>query len=434
MNTTDFHKITTTKLQRITWLSRRDSEKEFRCLMHHFNEESLRECFNMLDANRAVGTDGISKAIYGQKLIPNIKELVQSMKQMSYQPKAVRQVLIPKAGKSNATRPLGISNFEDKLAQKMMQRVLESIYEPLFLECSYGFRPGIGCHDAIRALRHHLYVSPVETVIDVDIANFFGSIDHFELEEVLSMKIKDKRFMRYIKRMFKAGVLADGELIISDEGVMQGSCCSPVIANIFAHHVIDQWFETMVKTHCKGKVKLFRYCDDLCICCEYDSDAQRIKTALAKRLSKFKLKMNEDKTKLVEFSKNSNKPASFDFLGFTFYWGKSRDGYKIPKVKTSGKRLRAKLSNATQWIKEVRNKYRLKIIWKKLCIKIEGHIRYYGVSFNAKQLRLFIEETTKILFKWLNRRSQRKSFDWERFQLFIKANPLPKARICHKLF
>lgn len=234
----------------------------------------------------------MSKAVYGQDLFANLKKLVGRMRAMSYRPQEVRQVLIPKEGKAGATRSLGISNFEDKVVQKMTQRVLDSIYEPLFLNCSYGFRPNRGCHDAIKAVRQHLHTRSVEAVIDVDIANFFGTVDHKELEKMLRMKIKDKTFMRYIIRMFKAGILADGELTVSDEGVMQGSCCSPVLANIFAHYVIDEWFEGTVKRHCKGEVKLVRYCDDFCIFCEYESDATRIRTALPKRLAKFKLKLN----------------------------------------------------------------------------------------------------------------------------------------------
>lgn len=433
MNAKDVPGRTETKLKMITWLSEVKPKREFVSLMHLFNEESLWECFRQLDGNRAVGADKVSKADYKLNLLENLKELIGRMKRMAYRPQAVRQVLIPKMGKPGATRPLGISNFEDKLVQKMTQKVLESIYEPLFLECSYGFRPGRGCHDAVKALTQHLYKRPVEAVIDVDIANFFGTIDHKELEKMLRMKIKDKKFMRYIIRMFKAGVLANGELTASDEGVMQGSCCSPILANIFAHYVIDEWFEGMVKAHCKGEVKLVRYCDDLVICCEYEWDAVRINTALAKRLAKFKLKLNEDKTKVVDFSK-TKKGTSFNFLGFTLYRGKSRSGFSIVKVKTEGKRISAKLKKAKQWISGVKDRYTMKVIWVELCRRLEGHIQYYGVSFNVDRVRTFIHMVTEIVFKWLNRRSQRKSFTWEKFELFIKAHPLPRARVCHKLY
>lgn len=433
MNVYDIQGKTETKLRQITWLSQMNPMREFTHLMHLFNEESFVECFKQLDGNRAVGTDEVSKADYGLKLLENLKELTSKMKRMGYRPQAVRQVLIPKMGKPGATRPLGISNFEDKLVQKMTQKVLESIYEPLFLDCSHGFRPGRSCHTAIRELMLHLNKKAVEVVLDVDISNFFGAICHKELEAILRIKIKDKKFMRYIIRMFKAGVLADGELTISEEGVMQGSCCSPVLANIYAHYVIDEWFEGTAKAHCRGAAKLVRFCDDFVICCEYETDAMRIKTALAKRLAMFKLKLNEDKTKIVNFSRK-NKRASFNFLGFTFYRGQSRAGFDTVKVKTEGKRMRNKLKKTAQWMRMVKDKYTLKQIWHMLRLALNGYIQYYGVSFNVRRVEVFIDKVTKIAFKWLNRRSQRKSFSWEKFELFIKANPLPRARVCHKLY
>jgi RNA-directed DNA polymerase len=262
VRTPDSQTTTATKLKRIAWLSGRDKHKQFDCLMHHFNEPSLEECFHQLSADRAVGVDGVMKADYGVNLDANLKYLIGLMKRMAYRPGPVRRVLIPKEGKPKATRPLGISNFEDKIVQKMMQRILESIYEPLFLDCSYGFRPGRGCHDAIRALHHHLYRNEVQTVIDIDLSGYFDSIDHNILLAFLREKIKDKCFMRYVSRMLKAGVLSEGELTVSDEGVPQGSICSPIMANVFAHYVIDEWFEDVVKQHCAGKVELFRYADD----------------------------------------------------------------------------------------------------------------------------------------------------------------------------
>ena len=186
------------------------------------------------------------------------------------------------------------------------------------MKCSYGFREGKGCHLAVKALCKYLYNNPVETVLDVDIQNFFGSICHKELEKILRLRIKDPKLMQYIIRMFNAGILKDGELTINDEGIMQGSICSPIMSNVFAHHVIDEWFEEVVKKHCRGKVELFRYCDDLCICCQYDSDAERIHSALGKRLSKFKLQLNEEKTTLVNFTRKIKGSGRFDFLGGDF--------------------------------------------------------------------------------------------------------------------
>ena len=434
MGTTESQYTTETKLKRIAWLSSQDSEKKFECLMHLYNEESLKRCYYELSGNKARGADGITKEEYGKDLDANLKNLVDRMKRMAYKPGPTRQVEIPKDGSPGEARTLGISNFEDKLIQKMTQRILESIYEPLFLKSSYGFRKEISCHDALRALNNYLYGNRVETVIDLDIENFFGSLDRKMVESILREKIKDEKFIQYIIRMFKSGMLVNGELTVSEEGVVQGSCCSPVIANIFAHYAIDIWFDQVVKAHCRGKVELFRYCDDACIGCEYATDAQRIKTAIAKRLAKYGLKLNEGKTKCVPFQKSLECCNSFDFLGFTIYWGRSKKGRIIPKVKTSGKRFRSKLKRANQWARKIRNVLPLNKIWKLLCVKLEGHIRYFGVSFNTKRVGTFIWRVKRIMFKWLNRRSQRKSFNWKQFEKYMDANPLPKARICHKLF
>jgi len=432
------HSGTTTKLNRIAWLSKQDSEKKFECLMHLFNKESLLECFHSLDGSKAKGIDGIGKSDYAVNLEQNIEELLAKMKRMAYRPGPVREVLIPKEGKPGATRPLGISNIEDKIVQKMMQRVLQSIYEPIFMECSYGFRPGRGCHDAIKDLQHYLYAQEVQTVIDIDLKNFFGTIDHKLMEEILRRKIKDPKLMRYIIRMFKAGVLGKDDLKISDEGVPQGSCCSPIFANVFAHYALDLWIQEEIKHFCKGRVQIFRYADDAVICCQLEEDAQKVKDRLRERLEAFKLCLNEEKTKLVNFDKRKAKlgivQGTFDFLGFTFYFGKSRAGYKIPKLKTRAKAINAKLKRVTEWFKKVRNKLPLKDIWRLFCAKLRGHIQYYGVSHNIQKVNEFLFRTIRIAFKWLNRRSQRNSFNWEKFELFMKQNPLPQAKVVHRLF
>jgi RNA-directed DNA polymerase len=438
VETSELQETTVTKLRRIAWLSERDKQKHFDCLMHHINETSLKECFYQLSGDRAVGVDGITKAEYGENLDENIKALVARMKNMSYRPGPVRRVLIPKEGKANATRPLGISNIEDKIVQKMIQRILESIYEPQFLSCSYGFRSGIGCHDAIRALYQHLYKDEVQTVIDVDLSSYFDSIDHKQLLAFLKIKIRDGRFLRYITRILKSGVLSEGELTVSDEGVPQGSICSPILANIFAHYVIDEWFEDIVKEHCSGKVELYRYADDAVICCQYEKDAKRILSALINRLEKYGLKLNEEKTRLVSFSRrhytHGIRQGAFDFLGFTLYIGRSRKGTSVPKVKSIGKRLRVKLKRVNEWARAVRSRYKLAEIWRIFCTKLEGHVQYYGVSFNVSHVQKFIHLSKRILFRWLNRRSQRRSFNWESYLGFMERNPLPRARVCHTLF
>lgn len=438
MDPTEIKYDTNTKLERIAWLSKQNSEREFACLMHLYNEESLTRCFYELDGRKALGNDKVSKEMYGQDLTNNIRKLLERMKQMAYRPQPVRQVLIPKEGKPGATRPLGISNLEDKIIQSMTKKVLESIYEPTFYPCSYGFRPGRGCHDAIKDLQHHLHQKEVAVVIDIDLGNFFGTIDHTMLLELLDTRITDFRFKRYMVRMFKAGVLSAGELSVSSEGVPQGSICSPVLANIYAHHVIDEWICDIIAPHLKGEVRLFRYADDAIICCQNEEDATRIREALGKRLERFKLHLNEEKTKMVSFSKREvakgNKQGTFDFLGFTFYWGKSLRGQIVPKLKTVRKRLRSKLVKVKEWVKVTRHRMKLLPLWKSFCRKLAGHCQYYGVSHNFEEVSLFFNEATKIFFKWVNRRSQKRSFTWEKFGRFMKRYPAPRPKIVHKLF
>lgn len=429
---------TETKLKRIAALSAANPDMVFTHVMHHINEESLRTCFHELNGRKAIGIDGVDKASYEINLNENLRDLMARMRRMAYIPGPVRQVLIPKDGKPGTTRPLGISNLEDKIVQRMMHKILESIYEPLFHENSYGFRPGRSCHDAIKALHAHLDTHQVETVMDVDLSNYFGSIPQDSVISMIKEKISDPKILRYLIRMFKSGLLIDGELTLSDEGVVQGSACSPIIANIFAHEVIDKWIETTVKMHCAGEVKMFRYADDIVICCQYTREAERIKIALSKRLAKYGLKMNEDKTKLVKFSKRQQrqgiKQETFDFLGFTFYYGKSRKGFYLVKVKTIGKRFNSKLKKANDWARSIKNKTSLKQIMKIAAAKVRGHIQYYGISFNHLAVSIFVYRVKKILFKWLNRRSQRKSFSWQQFNLYMDRVNFPTAKICHKLF
>ena len=425
-----------TKLKRIEKLSFENPKLEFEHLISHFNKKNLISCFHELDRNKARGSDGVSKDKYEENLEENIESLIDRMKKLKYYPAPVREVIIPKG--NGKYRPLGISNFEDKIIQSMYAKILSAIYEPIFIEESYGFRPKRSCHHAIKEVHSQLNNMGNSVVIDVDLSNFFGTINHRKLIQLLEIKIKDRTFIRYIVRMLKAGVLSNGELVKSDDGSPQGSIVSPVLANIFAHYAIDSWLKFEVPISLSGVVKFVRYADDIVICTN-KSDAPRITKALKGRLDRFSLILNEEKTKVVSFSKaqlrQGVKQGTFKFLGFTFYLGKARKGDSIVvKLKTAKASFAKKIKAVNEWCRTFRNKFRLAVLWKTFISKIRGHIQYYGVSHNFDGVQRFLFLAKRIFFKWMNRRSQKRSFNWSKFTLFEKIFPMPTAKIVHRLF
>ena len=429
--------VTDTKLIKIAKLSNEDSTMEFKWLMPHFNRVSLISCFRELDGKKAVGIDGITKEKYGENLGRNIDELLKKMKSMSYKPQAVREVLIPKEGKPGATRSLGISSLEDKIVQLQIAKVLEAIYEPIFKDCSYGFRPMRSCHTAIKALYTHLSNKGCEIVIDVDLKNFFGLIQHEILLNFLRIKIKDECFIRYIARMLKAGIFKEGRFEVSDEGSPQGNIASPILSNIYAHYVLDVWLEEIVPKYTAREIKSFRYADDQIICCYYRSDSVRVQRALKGRLNKFGLQLNVEKTKVVKFNKwefPRVKQGVFNYLGFTFYIRRSRKGQTHIAIKTARERFYSKLRKVKQWCRENKDKDKLQSLWQTFNSKVRGHCQYYGVSLNADRVYAFVYQATGIFFTWMNRRSQRKSMTWEQFSAFRKAFPSPEVSTRHNLF
>ncbi len=410
---------------------------EYRWLMPHINQESLTSCFYELDGKKAVGVDGTTKEQYGMNLEENISHLLARMKTMSYRPQAVREVLIPKEGKPGETRTLSISAFEDKIVQLQIAKILEAIYEPIFKNCSYGFRPGRDCHMAIKGLFSHLSSRGCEVIIDVDLKNFFGLIQHEILLNFLRIKIKDERFIRYIARLLKAGIFKEGRFEINEEGAGQGNIASPILSNIYAHYVLDVWLEETVPQYTTQEVKSYRYADDQIICCHYRSDSVKVLKALRGRLEKYGLQLNAEKTKVVKFNKREFplvKQGTFDYLGFTFYIRKSRVGHTHVAVKTSKRRLYSKLRKVKHWCRSNKGKYPLHALWDTFNAKLRGHIQYYGVSLNSDSVGGFVHQATRIFFKWVNRRSQRKSMTWEQFKKFREVYPQPKIKICHPLF
>lgn len=424
-----------TKLARISARSVSEPSMKFDKLMPLFSKANLIQCFYELKGDRATGIDRVSKEDYRLNLESNIEDLIMRMKIFQYRPMPVREVMIPKD--DGGQRPLGISAIEDKIVQLMYAKILSAIFEPHFMESSYGFRPNRNCHQAIQRINDYLFERRKTVIIDADIKNYFGTINHEKLIEFVKTRIGDDRFLRYLVRMLKAGILTDVGFRVSDEGTPQGAICSPVLSNIYAHFVLDNWIENTVKPRFPD-TELIRYADDFVICCSDDQSASKIHSVLGKRLAKYDLKLHETKTKVVQMDKvglrNGVQQGTFNFLGFTSYLDYSRSGkFIIPKFKTDRRKFRGKLGKVKEWVKLQRNED-FRETWVRMHRKLRGHATYYGISNNSTHVNRFIYESEQIFFKWMNRRSHKKSITWEGFNLFKKANPGTRAYVYHPLF
>ena len=430
-----------TKLQRIAEKARTEPNCRFTSLFHLMNVEMLRECFRELRKDAAAGIDKVTKEEYGQNLEENLKVLVGKLHRMSFIPLPVRRVYIPKPG-SGKKRPLGIPALEDKLVQAGLARILSVIYDEDFIEDSYGFRPGRGCHDALRALSKEVEGGRVHYIVDADIKGFFDSVDHEWLMKFLGHRIADKRVLRYVKRFLKAGIMENGALSASDKGTPQGGIVSPILANIYLHYSLDLWFTRVFQKGCYGQCRIIRYADDFVACFEQEGDANRFRQELDERLSMFGLEISPEKTKTIEFGpfaeskakRRNGKAATFDFLGFTHYCSRSRNGrhFRMKRV-TSRKKFTAKLRMFRDWLKANRT-LPTSDLMDKVASKLRGHYAYYGVTDNSRGILRFTREVHLLLFKWLNRRGKRGCMNWEKFDLFLKKYPLPCPRIMVNLF
>lgn len=424
-----------TKLTGIAEKAKNNPELKFTTLVHLINEETLIKAHKSMPKKKASGIDGVSKAEYEENLEANVEDLVARMKKQAYKPQAARRAYIPKPG-SNKMRPLGIPAYEDKLVQAVMARILNAIYEQVFLDCSYGFRPGRNCHDALKALNAIIENRPINYIVDADIKGFFDNVDHEWMMECLKLRIADPNMLRLIVRFLKAGIIEAGVSYNTPQGTPQGGVVSPILANIYLHYVLDLWFYKVVRKHCRGEAHMVRYADDFVCCFQYGEDAQMFYTALQSRLRKFNLEIAKEKSQIIAFGRRAEiegrakgkKPKTFDFLGFTHYCSRSRKGKFRVKRKTSSKKYRASVLRCKEWLRKHRN-LPAPYIWWLLKPKLLGNYRYYGITDNAPMLYKFLNEVEKLLFKWLNRRSQRKSFDWDKFGLFLKKYPLPTPRI-----
>ena len=428
-----------TKLAKIAEVAREKPEEKFTSLVHLINKEMLIQCHQELSGKKAAGIDRVSKTEYEQNLESNIEDLLERMKRQAYKPQAVRRTYIEKPG-SNKMRPLGIPSYEDKLVQLALVKILGAIYEQDFLDCSVGFRPGRGSHDALKMLANIIEKGKVNYIVDADIKGFFDQVDHEWLRKFLEHRIADPNIQRLIARFLKAGVVEAGIKYDTPEGTPQGGVISPLLANIYLHYVLDLWFYKVVRKKSRGKAYMVRYADDFVCCFKYEEDARRFHEELKERLAKFKLALAEEKTKIIPFGKkvgakrqedeedDEDQEGTFDFLGFTHYGGKSRHGSYRVKRKTSRKKYKASLLKCKEWIKQNRNLPAVELV-KGLKKKLVGYYHYYGITDNYRAMEMFRTETEKMLYKWMNRRSQRKSFGWEKFRLFMKKMPLPQPKI-----
>ena len=405
-------------IMRLKLAAKSDVTKRFENLMCHLKVENLRSAYLSLDPRKAKGSDGITKARYGENLEANLMDLETRLHSGSYHPRPARQILIPKG--NDKFRPIAVSNFEDKIIQKAMADILGALYEPLFLHISLGFRPRQGCHSAIRKSYHLLKEGQRSYVVDVDLEKFFNSIDHDKLMQCIQRRISDPRFLRLLTKLLRVGILDQGVVVKNELGSPQGSIVSPILANIYLHYVLDLWFQ---KRFAKHDQQMVRYADDAIFCFQTQAKAKDFLSSLKGRLEEYKLKLNEDKTRIVNFRQQDHQV--FNFLSFTFYWGRDRKGKTLLKLKTQAEKLRASIHEFKLWIKQNRSRYRTQVLWKKTAEKLRGHYAYYGVVFNSK-VTSFYYFSTKLLFKWLNRRSQKKSMDWPKFLRRLRHHPLPK--------
>lgn len=430
-----------TKLERIASKSANCKRPEFTSLYHLINKEMLMQCHKELDGSKAVGIDDITKREYSENLDSNIENLLDRLKRKSYKPMPSLRVYIPKS--NGKMRPLGIACYEDKIVQLALKKILEAIYEPKFLNCMYGFRPNKGCHKAIKSLYNYLKDKRITRVVDADIKGFFDHMKHEWILKFLNYYIKDKNILWLVKKYLKAGIIDKGQLVKSNEGTAQGNIISPVLANIYMHNALTLWFQYIIARECKGECFLVVYADDFIAGFEYPWEAEAFYEKLKNRMAKFGLELEESKSRIVESGRylanikqsrgETTKMGTFDFLGFTFYCGKTTTGKPWIMPKTSSKKFRQKIKEMKIWLNDNKEQKLGKLICM-LNIKLTGHYRYYGISFNSRMISNFKQQVRELLFRALNRRSQMKSYTKEGFYQMMKYYKLALPKIYVSLF
>ena len=381
-------------------------------LMRNVNEETLMTEHRKQNRKKAVGVDGVSKDKYDENAEENIRELVKRMKKFQYKPLPVKRVYIPKA--NGKKRPLGLPSYEDKLVQGVMAGILNDVYEPRFLDCSYGFRENRNSHQVVRYINQSIMCRKVNYVLEADIKGFFDNVDHDWLMKFLEHDIADKNFLRYIKRFLIGGIMEGTELKESDRGTPQGGLISPVLANVYLHYVLDLWFEKGIKPRLKGEAYYVRYADDFLIMFQYENEARKVMQVLIPRLGKFGLEVAEEKTRILPIGRFKGTKEDFDFLGFTFYNTKTRTGKYRVGVRTSKKKLKAKKQAAKAWLKTRLTKP-VADTMKTLAAVIRGHCNYYGVNGNYHAIQNFWKYLKYATYRMLNRRDQKGKFRYEKY-------------------
>lgn len=395
-------------------------------LMRYVNQETLREMYQKQPKGKAVGVDKVTKERYGKALDTNIENLLERMKKFSYKPYPVRRTYIPKG--NGELRGLGIPSFEDKLVQGVFKEILEAIYEPKFKDFSFGFRPNRNCHDALQKINKHIMADKVNYIVDADIKGFFDNIDHDWMMKFLEHDIKDKNFLRYIKRFLIGGVMENGKRLETDKGTAQGGLISPVMANVYLHYVLDLWFNQMKKRHFKGEMYMVRYADDFVCLFQYENEAQKFYQLLIERLKKFGLEIASDKSKIMPFGRYKGTKQSFDFLGFTHYNATSHWGKYCVLHRTSKKKLRQKKQAAKKWLKEHMHESIPETI-RLLNKKLVGHYRYYGIYGNYIGLKKFYNYIKWQLKATKMRRDQSGWLTWEKYYAILKIHPLEYPKV-----
>jgi len=428
---TEDGKQQTTKLERIGKCAKFRPDTVFNNIGHVIDLHLLHASYWQLEGKKAVGIDGETKETYGKKLESNLQDLLARLRRNAYKPQAARLVEIPK--EDGSTRPLAISCFEDKIVQLAVTKILTAIFEPQFLPCSYGYREGVNGHEALRALMKYSNQNPNGMTLEIDLRKYFNTIPHDKLASILQTNISDKWFLKLVNKLIRTPVMVNGKAELNRIGCPQGSIISPVLSNIYLHHVIDNWFSGISRSHLKGRAEMVRFADDMVFVFERKEDADRFYEVLPKRLEKYGLKLHEDKSSMIRSGKQAAAEAAergerlpiYKFLGFICYWGKSRSGWWRLKYKSRSDRFAVKLKGLRKYLRESLNEETHKVLSRVKKI-IKGWVNYNAISDNQRRVGAFIWLSERALFSWINRKGGKRKTNWKRFKQLLRQIDYPQ--------